>query len=48
MDTWLSQDDLERIWNVVHGIGIPENTTAKELAEFQRLIDEAIKNRVLN
>lgn len=46
--SWLEEEDIERIWNLVHGNGREDNTTAEELAEFQRLIDSAIAKRTLN
>lgn len=48
INTWLDEQDIKRIWNVVHEEGIPENVTEKELVEFQRIIDQVIASRVLH
>lgn len=37
-DTWLEEEDIQRLWDVAHGL-IPElSATTAELEEFQRLV----------
>lgn len=40
-DSWLEEDDVQRIWDVAHGL-LPENAaTMDELVEFERLVQHA-------
>lgn len=40
-DSWLEEEDVQRIWDVAHGL-LPETAaTIDELEEFQRLVEHA-------
>jgi hypothetical protein len=41
LESWLEEDDIQRIWDVVHG-NLPESAaTADEIEEFSRLVTHA-------
>ena len=40
-DTWLKEEDMQRLWDVCHGV-LPENAaTDDELIEFERCVMHA-------
>lgn len=45
-DTWLKEQDIERLWAVCHGT-LPETAaTVDEIVEFERLVMHAAMLRV--
>lgn len=44
VDSWLTEEDAERCWKVVHG-ELPESfATAEEIDELSRVIEEMVKH----
>ena len=42
-DTWLEEEDVERLWAVVHG-DLPETaTSADEIDEFKRWVEHCAR-----
>jgi hypothetical protein len=40
-DSWLEEDDVQRIWDVAHGHLPATAATMDELVEFERLVQHA-------
>lgn len=38
MDTWLEEGDIQRLWDVCHGILPEAAATFDEIKEFERLV----------
>lgn len=39
IETWLTNNDMQRLWNVVMEDGLAENATEDELEEFARVLE---------
>lgn len=39
VDTWLSEDDVQRLWDVAHGELPQEFASEDELIEFARVVE---------
>jgi hypothetical protein len=45
-DSWLTEDDIQRLWDVVHGNLAEEFATHDEVQEFSRIVMHAAMTKV--
>ena len=46
LDSWLNEDDVQRLWDVVHGELPEEFATYDEITEFGRIVMHAAMKKL--